>query len=278
MLSIIFISHTEKTTIIIGGLSSDDIAVTSVEYFGPLDITIPRLSALIRIKTAAYVDGILYGCGRQRNYIEACFKYELAADSGSWDLFMTIPFSTMFSNAVAIDDFFWYFSDKIIQVPVHGNNVISYGWSLGSQGCAVGNGSHTVIIQNYNSSVLINKDPSSPYHWTTAVVLNTAVSACGCLWLDNTIYVTGGMVINDRTNLTQLINTNTFTVTLGAALPVSLAYHGMGVIDGRPAVIGGIMNKGASSAIFVFDSSANTWSLSEESLSAELSYFASVTF
>ena len=273
----LFVFHIEKTTLIVGGLNSSG-PVYSVEYFGPLNITIPPLRGALTIMTAAYLNGILYGCGGSGTSGAACFKYDLAADSGSWENLTTIPFRIPASDAVAFDDFFWYFTDHIMQVPVNGSSVTSYDWSLDNFGCAVGNGSHTVIIQRYNSSVLINNDPSSPMNWTTAVELNTAIGYCGCLWLGNTIYVTGGFSQNGLTNLTQLINTDTFEVTLGVELPIPLSGHKMGVIDGRPAVIGADINGFYSSAIYVYDSCTNTWSLSEQSLPAGLKFFASVTF
>ena len=270
---------TAKTTIIAGGFNSTYF-VGSVEYFGPLNITLPPLSGVFMITTAAYLNGILYGCAAIDPYVNdgACFKYDLFADSGSWEQLTTIPKSLQRNLAVAFDDFFWYFTDHIIQVPVNGSNVTLYDWKLGNQGCAVGNGSHTVIIRISSSSVLMNSNPSSPMNWTIAAELNTTVAYCGCLWLGNTIYVTGGYGPKGITNLTQLINTDTFEVTLGAALPVALTGHGMGVIDGRPAIIGGSTYDVYYSAIYVYDSCANTWSLSEQSLPSGLKHFVPVTF
>ena len=267
------------TTIITGGITSDAVRVATVEYFGPLNITIPPLSTAVSGSTAIYVNGTLYNCGGYPSNGD-CYKYDLTADSGSWETFTNIPGSTAHNPGVAFSDFFWVFNDQIRQVAVNGGNVTSYDWGLGFYGRAVGNGSHTVVIQNTRGSVLMNSDPSTPTEWTTVAELNTPVNFCGCLWLGNTIYITGGH--NDSDNeidTTQLINTDTFEVTLGAPLPVEMWHHGMGVIDGLPAVIGGYTGWNIPlSSIYVYDSGTNTWTLSDRSLSEALADFGSVTF
>ena len=266
-----------KSTVIIGGLFVNSAYAVAVEYFGPLNITIPRLSVAVYYNTAVYINGKLYSCcGWPSN--GACYKYVLTANSGSWETFTTIPGNDWLNPSVAFDDFFWYFNEQIRQVPVNGGNVTSYDWGFGRHGCAVGNGSHSVMIQFMKSSVLMNIDPSSPTIWTTVVELNTTVGYSGCLWFGNTIYVTGGLdASSQRINTTQLINTDTFELTLGAPLPVAVFYPGMGVIDGKPAVIGG--NNGTYlSTIYVYDSCTNSWSLSDRSLPGGRAYFGSVTF
>ena len=267
-----------KSTIIVAGFNSSHSTLATVKYFGPLNITIPPLSVPLYGNTAVYIKGTLYSCGAYRGN-GTCYKYNLAANSCSWENFTTIPGDQYTHPAVAFDDFFWYFNEQIRQVSVNGGSVTSYDWGLGSHGCAVGNGSHTVVIQKWNSSVLMNTDNSSPFIWTKVVELNTAVRISGCLWFGNTIYVTGGWNATFYgINTTQLINTDTFKLTLGAPLPLAIWDHGMGVIDGKPAVIGGSSNSGLLSSIYVYNSSTNTWSLSNHSLHGGLRTFGSVTF
>ena len=276
-----FVFHTGKTTIIIGGKTSNTVYVSSVEYFGPLNITIPPLSTLQVIKTAAYVNGTLYVCGTQNGDMDVCCKYDLAAASGSWDLLTTIPSTNNDhnkSNAAAFKNFFWYFTNKMIQVPVDGSSVTSYDLNLGINPCVASNGSNTIIITGLDSSLMINSNTSSPEIWRTDVKLTENLHSCGCLWLGNTIYVTGGEDETASTKVTHLIKSDTFEVTLGDPLPVAITDHGMGVIDGRPAVIGGIINGVYSSAIYVHDSSSHTWLLSNQSLPAARASFVSVTF
>ena len=263
------------STVIIGGSDSSLSAVADVEYFGPLNITIPPLNAAVDGNTAVYVNGTIYNFGGSNG---ACYKYDLSVNSGSWETCTIILGYSYLSPAVAFDDFVWYFNYQILQVPVNGGSVTSYNWGLGLHGCAVGNGSHSVMIQYMKSSVLMNSDPSTPTIWTTVVELNTAVEYCGCLWFGNTIYVTGGRNASSKTtNTTKLINTDTFELTIGAPLPVAVYLHEMGVIDGKPAVIGGY-NGTYLSTIYVYDYCTNIWSLSARSLSQALTRFASVTF
>ena len=264
------------STIIIGGMDSSYSEVAAVLYFGPLNITIPSLSVAVDSNTAVYINGTLYSCGGSTG---ACYKYDLAENSGTWEMFTTISGWAKLMPAVAFDDFFWYFNEKIREVPVNGNSVTSYEWGLGYHGCAVGNGSHSLVIQYLNSSVLMNSDPSFPNNWNTVVELNEAVHQCGCMWFGNTIYVTGGVnATSQAINTVQLINTDTFELTLGAPLPITIFEHKMGVIDGKPAVIGGVNTFGILSSIYVYDSSNNTWSLSSHSLSGGRKDFGSVTF
>ena len=252
-----------------------------VEYFGPLNITIKPFSNKGFNNAAVYVNGTLYSCGGTAG--PACYRYDLESNSSSWESFTTIPGNAENNPAVAFQQFFWYFNDKIRQVPVKGGNITSYDWGLGYHGCAVGNGSHTVMIQYLNRSVLMNSDPSTPTNWTTVVELNTAVYWCGCLWLGNIIYVTGGLEASGgQIDTTQLFNTDTFDLKLGAPLPKSIYYHRMGVIDGKPAVIGGFNGFGFGlsylSSIYVYDYCTNTWSLSDRSLKTATSRFGSIIF
>ena len=268
-----------NTTLIIGGQYSENQTLADVEYFGPLSITIPPLSVAVYGSAAVYIDGTLYSCGGS-TWDGACYKYDLAANSGTWENFTTIEGYSVGNFAVAFDDFFWYFNEKIRQVPVNGGSVTSYDWGYGDIVCSLGNGSHSVVILYSDSSVLMNSDTSFPTSWTTVVELNTVFGYCGCLWFGNTIYVTGGYDSPGgyQVNTTQLINMDTFELTLGAPLPVRVAFHGMGVIDGKPAIIGGESNSVISSYIYVYDYPTNTWSLSDRSLSRQRSFFGSVTF
>ena len=268
-----------NTTVIIGGENSALDVVAEVEYFGPLNITIPPLSVAVYGNTAVYINGTLYSCGGY-SANGACYKYDLAANSGSWVRFTTIPGDSQHSPAVAFDDFFWYFNNQIQQVPVNGSSVTSYDWGLGYQGCAVGNGSHTVVIQSANRSVLMNSDASTPINWTTVTEINDVLLARGCLWLGNTIYVTGGFDIGaNAIDTTELINSDTFEVTLAAPLPVGVWNHKMGVIDGLPAVFGGYTTGYlVLSSIYIYDYDTNTWSLSDRSVPGGRTLFGSATF
>ena len=271
------------STVIVGGKLHSSYLISAVEYFGPLNITIPPLSVPMIENTAVYINGALYSCGGRTidAYDNHCYKYDLATHSGTWNTFTIIPGNLFSGNpAVSFNDFFWYFNEEIQQVPVNGGNVTSYNWGLGKQGCAVGNGSHAVMIGRKNSTVLMNSDPSFPTRWTTVVELDTAVQNCGCLWFGNTIVVTGGANANGQAiATTQLINMDTFVMTLGAPLPGAIHYHRMGVIDGKPSVFGGIIpGFGISSLIYVYDSGTNTWSLSVRSLPGGLAFFGLATF
>ena len=267
------------TTIIIGGLGLNAVDLASVEYFGPLNITIKPLLYAVYGNTVIYVDGILYNCGGTPSNGD-CYKYGLNVHSPYWVTFTSIPGSSDDNPGVAFSDFFWLFNDEIREVGLTIGRVTSYDWGLGHHGRAVGNGSHTVLIEKATSLVLLNSDPSTPTEWTVAARLKTPVSWCGCLWLGNTIYVTGGWGASDNgTDTTQLIDTDTFEVTLGAPLPFAMWDHGMGVIDGLPAVIGGYTTGYILlSSIYVYDSGTNTWTLSDQSLSEARAAFGAVTF
>ena len=253
-----------------------------MEYFGPCNITIPPLSVAVVNNAAVHINGTLYSCVSKNS--RACYKYNLVANCGTWEPFTTIAgfviSSPEFSPpAVAFEDFFWIFDNKIRQVPINGSSVTSFDWQYGMSGCAVGNGSHTVMIQLANSSVLMNSDPTTPTIWTIVAELKILMAYGGCLWHGNTIYVTGG--VDDELyaiSTTQLINTDTFEVTLGAPLPIVVYLHGMGVIDGNPAVFGGRMGGDCLSTIYVYDNSTNTWSLSARSLTQAVAEFGSVTY
>ena len=277
--SLLCFYHAAKTTIIIGGQNSSGVGVATVEYYGPQSITIPPLSAAAYLNSAVYINGTLYSCGGFTSRSK-CNKYNLAANSSSWEN-MTNILTTKFEYSgplVAFDEFFWYFGiSSIMQVPVNGSHEVLYHWQYGATTCVVGNGTHTVVVKHTNSSVLMNTDSSSPTNWTTVVYLNTPVYACGCLWFGNTIYVTGGVNASfEVLNTTQLINTDTFELTLGAPLPVAVGGHRMGVIDGKPAVIGGTDGLNYFSDIYVL--CRGTWILSEQSLPGGLAFFGSVTF
>ena len=253
--------------------------MTAVEYFGPLrNINIPPLSVAVDQNAVVYINGTLYSCGGSGSN-GTCYTYDLDSNSVSWDTFTTIPGKIYRNPALAFDDFFWYINEELRQVPVNGSSVTTYDWSYGGTDCAVGNGSHSVMILYKKSSVLMNTDPTTPTIWNTVLELNTNVSYCGCLWFGNTIYVTGGYdATGYAINTTQLIDTDTFEVTLGAQLPVTITGHGMGIIDGAPAVFGGLNGSIPVSTIYVYDNTTDIWSLSGLSLPQELSWFGSVTF
>ena len=266
------------STVIIGGYDSSFSGVATVEYFGPLNITIPPLSVAVYVNAAVYINGTIYSCGGDSSK-GVCYTYDLAANSDTWETFTTIN-GTFYNNpAVAFDHFFWYFNHQIQEVPVNGDNATAYDWDLGSLGCAVGNGSHSVVMQYWNSTVWMNSNPSSPTNWKVILELNPAVFYCGCLWFGNTIFVTGGI---DETgygsNATQMINADTFELTRGAPMPNGIYGHGMGVIDGKPAVIGGHDKLDVLSTIYVYDFSTNSWSLSDRSLPQGLEWFGAVSF
>ena len=231
-----------------------------------------------------HINGVLYSCGgyTANGESKVCYKYDLASNSSSWENFMVPTGVGDQHPAVAFPtyDFFWYLSSKILQVPVNGGNTTSFDIELGNGGCAVGNGSHSVFIGKHNSSVLMNSDPLSPNNWTKIANIKTSLFYGGCLWLGNTIYVTGGFS-SDTFKLiskTQLINTDTFEVTLGADVPIQVASHAMGIIDGNPAVFGGHNGGSPLSTIYVYDSATNTWSLSDRSLPQAAMYSGAVTF
>ena len=275
-----FIILTARNTVIAGGFIRYKEFSDAVEYFGPLNITIPPLPFKVYGTGAVYIDGTIYNCGGYNVNLDistACYKYNLAANSGSWEKFTDVSGISIPQPVVAYDDFFWYFTRIITQVPVNGSSVSTFDWSFGRGGCAVANGSHTVLIQSNNTTVLMNANPRTPTSWTTFATLNFAFEGSACLWLGNTIYVTGGTGEDPiYPNVTQLINTATFEVTLGAELPVGVVSHRMGVIDGNPAVFGGSSNGDTFSTIYVYNNC--TWSLSDLSLPQGLSSFGSVTF
>ena len=280
-----FIIYAGKSTVIVGGLIDlqPDYDTSAVRYYGPCKIEIPRISETMYSNGVVYINGTLYSCGGRDEYRpRACYKYNLSAHSDSWEYFTTIPGKTSFGSAVAFNDFFWYFNDEIQQVSVNDGSVKSFSWNHTSVACAVGNGSHSVVITNLNSSVLMYGNSSSPLSWRTVVELDTAVRECGCLWFGNTIYVTGGVdSSNNRLRTTQLINTNTFQLTQGPLLSRAVSSHGMGVIHGEPAVIGGIEGKGneiLTKDIYVHDSRRKYWYNRRPSLPYPLGKINPVTF
>ena len=126
----------------------------------------------------------------------------------------------------------------------------------------------------------MNSDASNPINWTTVTEVNDVFLARACLWLGNTIYVTGGFADGAiGIDTMELINSDTFEVTLGAPLPVGVWHHGMGVIDGLPAVIGGYTTGYyILSSIYIYDHDTNTWSLSDRSVPGGRTLFGSATF
>ena len=231
-----------------------------------------------------HINGVLYSCGgyTANGESKACYKYDLTSNSSSWENFMVSTGVGGQHPGVAFPtyDFFWYLSSKILQVPMNGGNTTSFDINLGNSGCAVGNGSHAVFIGDNNSSVMMNSDPLSPNNWTKIATINTRLFSGGCLWLGNTIYVTGGVDsdIGKLISKTQLINTDTFEVTLGADVPTQVGFHVMGIIDGNPAVFGGFNGESLLSTIYVYDSATNTWSLSDRSLPQTTIYSGAITF
>ena len=126
----------------------------------------------------------------------------------------------------------------------------------------------------------MNSDVSTPITWTTVTEVNDVFLARGCLWLGNTIYVTGGFATGAiGIDTMELINSDTFEVTLGAPLPVGVWNHEMGVIDGLPAVFGGFATGYlVLSSIYIYDHDTNTWSLSDRSVPGGRAVFGSATF
>ena len=232
--------------------------------------------------SVVHIEGVLYVCGFYTEDPESqhCFRYVLASNSSEWEHHTTFKGPGGQHNAIAFPtcNFFWYLTNKIQQVGAHLGFITSFDISVGNSGCAVGNGSHSVYIKYDNSSVLMNSDPLSPYNWTTVTTLNATVMRAGCLWLGNTIYVTGGLD-SSTAYKTQLINTDTFEVTLGAEMPIPSFAHSMGIIDGNPAVFGGSSNNDIYvSTIYVYDTATNTWSLSDRSLSQTAIEMGAVSF
>ena len=251
-----------------------------VEYFGPLNITIPPLSIKMRGMSVVHIEGVLYVCGgyTENAPSQDCFRYVLASNSSEWEHYTTFTGLGGQHPAIAFPtcNFFWYLTNRIQLVDAYTGFLTSFDIRVGNSGCAVGNGSHSVYIKYDNSSVLMNSDPLSPYNWTTVTTLNSTVNNAGCLWLGNTIYVTGGL---ERADKMQLINTDTFEVTLGAKMPIQSSSHSMGIIDGNPAVFGGYDNNVQYvSTIYVYDTATNTWSLSDRSLPEGAINMGAVTF
>ena len=272
-------------TVVVGGELLAGELTAAVEYFGPLNITIPPLSIKCSTPAVVHINGVLYSCGGTIENFEtsqACYKYDLASNSSVWENFTSLTGGeTNDQPAVAFPtcDFFWYFNRHIEQVPLNGGNITTFDWGKGFLGCAVGNGSNTVLIPAFKSSVLMNSDPLSPQNWTTIATLKPDIVSNGCLWLGNTIYVTGGLsyFTGRSVNKTYLINTDTFEVKLGADMPYPIYNHAMGIIDGNPAVFGGY-NGSYLSSIYVYDSATNTWSLSDRSLPQRMQGVGIVTF
>ena len=160
-----FIILTARNTVILCGSSAVSVGSDAVEYFGPLNITIPPLPYKTDETGTVYINGTIYSCGGNVDGFtpnKACYKYNLAANSGSWENFTGLIVRSDSQPAVDFDDFFWYINAQIIQVPVNGSNVSTFNWRWGTSGCAVGNGSHTVVIQFLNETVLMNANPLTP--------------------------------------------------------------------------------------------------------------------
>ena len=216
-----------------------------------------------------------------------CYMYDIEQKHPQWRKVQLLPIDNMYkSSAVAVGSHIWFFRYNTLydfDTATGLTEEINLPFSASSDDCFVANATHSyIVVENYEtgngSEIWVNPIASYPFYWKHVATLPTRVWYSYCLMFKDQLYIAGGSY--PRTNLTFVVDVNTYTVQQLADLTMPRGRGQAMVLDCKPAVVGGRDRLGDEylSSIEVYDDTTNEWIVHGLSLQTRKSDFGLVQF
>lgn len=232
---------------------------------------LPFLPDAVWGNTLAAVGSKVYSCGGH-NYTEGsiskCYAIDRSSGDLVWEATNSLPEPMFGHSSVTIKDHIWtVYNRKLHDLDTNSNQFHTFHLPMmATEGhCAVSNGSHVFIIgagPNKNE-IWVNKEIINPAKWHKVGNLPSGRQYHGCVWFEESIFITGGSLAQKDALEFDSVN---HTLRPAGSLVQGRGYHGMAVLESRPAVVGGYDGTGSISSIETYDTRTKRWMTSLQSL------------
>lgn len=243
---------------------------------------LPDLPHAVADSTLAAVGSKLYSCGGNRKDSVAtasCNILDLSTESPEWKYILEMPTAVRYHTSVTVNEHIWtILNRKLYDLDTKSNKFTSHGlpFPVSDGHCAVSNSSHSFVfgVGSSTTEIWMNTHEYNSLSWKRVGYLRTERKYFACLWLRAQVFITGG---NRSRKDTEVFDILDFSVRDGAALVQGRHGHGMFVLDGKPAAVGGGTAAGGTAAtIETFEVKSSKWTISSNTLREPRRFFGLV--
>ena len=266
--------------IIVAGGRSDSGYLSSTEGLGMKNL--PDIPTSQSHFPLVLVGSIIYMCGGFPMTAD-CFTLNTKEPNPTWTQTTGLPQAIEAHSGVVIEEHIWY---------VQWTKLYDYNTVTGSteqhtmpftqakRHCAVANGTHSYVVGvgGKRDEIWVNTVARNPLRWTMVARLPMTVRYLSCVWFQETIHIQGGFG-NSRTPLKVAfaLDVNSHFLTRIADLTIARRDARAGIVDCKPAVIGGVTS-GTRHLTSIETYDGSTWTLHEMSLQTARELFGLVQF
>ena len=234
----------------------------------PPDVPVP-----LDLVPLVVVGDLLYMCGGCTNQGTAatCYTLSIYEQNSTWTA--TAPMSTALKehSGVAIESNIWFvYGDELYDYDTVTGNTVKHQMQFGfaARHCAVARDGYSYVagVGSNKDEVWVNNVAGDPTIWTKLVTLPSNMKGLSCVLIGNELYIIGGEGLTFLADSFAL-DIDTYTLRRLAYLNTPRAYAGAMVMNGRPAVVGGMISSSESlSSIEVYNNSSNEWTVLDHEL------------
>ena len=268
---------------IVGGYGNNGL-LNSSEGLGVWSISDPPIA--VADSPMVQVESSLYLCGGITDQGESavCYAIDTHACDTTWAEVTPLPIAMHRHSAVVFETDIWYVHDSTLYVYHTETGDIdqhSLPFSGAYHHCAVHNNTHSYVagVGPNDDQIWVNTVALDPSNWTMVGTLTTSIHAHSCVWLENEVYILGGLnPSNAFLSDAFVFDVNTHTITTISNLKTARAHARATIIDCKPAVVGGQTSDGILTDIEVYDKTLNNWDIFWLSLERERYAFGLVQY